>query len=343
MATWHIDIVRREKSGGQVQEQSVVAAAAYLCGEHFLDYDYSTKSGEVIYTEILAPHGAPEWVYDWKTLWQSLEKGEVQKNAQLARSIYFSLPPELTHECHISLVREYAHTFVEEGMITMVAIHDAGTGNPNAHLLLTMRPLSSDGQWVPKSRKVYMLDEHGQKIRLPSGEYKSYKQRTTTWDDPGNVEKWRRLWADITNAHLKLAGLEHLQIDHRSYERQGIQKIPGIRLSCDEYNLEQQGIHTEGGEMNRIIHTTNEMLDEIEELRKKMLHTHRGRGLSAHQKELKKAWKELHERERQIKELSEVVLAEVWKMLKEEVAIMFSGLRRGGETKKRKEKGRLSP
>ena len=32
--------------------------------------------------------------------------------------------------------------------------------------------------WLPKSRKVYDLDENGERIRLPSGNWKSHKEDT---------------------------------------------------------------------------------------------------------------------------------------------------------------------
>ena len=54
-------------------------------------------------------------------------------------------------------------------MIADFAIHDKGDGNPHAHILLTMRAMDEQGKWLPKSRKVYDLDENGERIRLASG------------------------------------------------------------------------------------------------------------------------------------------------------------------------------
>ena len=55
-------------------------------------------------------------------------------------------------------------------MVADFAIHDKGNGNPHAHIMLTMRAFNEQGKWMPKARKVYDLDENGQRIRLPSGE-----------------------------------------------------------------------------------------------------------------------------------------------------------------------------
>ena len=58
------------------------------------------------------------------------------------------------------------------------AIHDKGDGNPHAHVMLTMRAMDEHGKWLPKSRKVYDLDESGERIKLPSGRWKSHKEDT---------------------------------------------------------------------------------------------------------------------------------------------------------------------
>ena len=53
------------------------------------------------------------------------------------------------------------------------AIHDTDSGNPHCHIMLTMRPLDERGAWAAKSKKEYDLDENGERIRLPSGRYKT--------------------------------------------------------------------------------------------------------------------------------------------------------------------------
>lgn len=58
-------------------------------------------------------------------------------------------------------------------MIVDYAIHDKGDGNPHAHVMLTMRAMDEHGKWLPKARRVYILDENGEKIPLPNGDYKN--------------------------------------------------------------------------------------------------------------------------------------------------------------------------
>ena len=82
------------------------------------------------------------------------------------------------------------------------AIHDTDSGNPHCHIMLTMRPLDGRGAWAAKSKKEYDLDENGERIRLPSGRYKTHKVDLTGWNDKDNTLLWRKAWADFTNDFL---------------------------------------------------------------------------------------------------------------------------------------------
>ena len=208
IAIYHcnISIVSRGKG------KSAVAAAAYRSGEKLtnewdgMTHDYTRKGG-VVHTEILLPPNAPPSFSDRSTLWNSVELYEKAGNAQLAREIDAALPIELSREEQIRLVREYCSSqFVSRGMCVDFAIHDTGKGNPHCHIMLTMRPLDERGAWAAKSKKEYDLDENGERIRLPSGRYKTHKVDLTGWNDKGNALLWRKAWADISNAYLERAG-----------------------------------------------------------------------------------------------------------------------------------------
>ena len=49
--------------------------------------------------------------------------------------------------------------------------------------MLTMRAIDENGKWMPKSRKVYDLDENGERIKLTSGRRKSHKEDTVDWNE----------------------------------------------------------------------------------------------------------------------------------------------------------------
>ena len=85
---------------------------------------------------------------------------------------------------------------------------------------------------------------------------------TTDWNDKGNVEIWRAAWAAYTNRALESAGRPE-RIDHRSYKRQGIDKIPSVHLGPAASQMEKRGIRTDKGEVNRQIAADNKLLKEI--------------------------------------------------------------------------------
>ena len=267
IAIYHcsIKIVSRGKG------KSAVAAAAYRSGEKLtnewdgLTHDY-TKKGGVVHSEILLPAHTPPAFSDRSILWNSVELSEKSNNAQLAREVEIALPVELSREEQTRLVREYCSSqFVSKGMIADFNLHDTGGGNPHAHILLTMRPLDERGAWLPKSKKEYVLDENGEKIRLPSGRYKTRKVDLVDWNNRENAEVWRRAWADLANEYLEKNNRPE-RIDHRSYERQGIDQIPTVHVGVSATQMEKKGIVTERGELNRNIKAANRILREIRRL-----------------------------------------------------------------------------
>jgi len=267
IAIYHcsIKIVSRGKG------KSAVAAAAYRSGEKLtnewdgLTHDY-TKKGGVVHSEILLPAHAPPAFSDRSTLWNNVELSEKSNNAQLAREVEIALPVELSREEQTRLVREYCSSqFVSKGMIADFNLHDTGGGNPHAHILLTMRPLDEKGAWLPKSKKEYVLDENGEKIRLPSGRYKTRKVDLVDWNNRENAEVWRMAWADLANEFLAQNNRPE-RIDHRSYERQGIDQIPTVHVGVSATQMEKKDIVTERGELNRNIMAANRILREIRRL-----------------------------------------------------------------------------
>ncbi|HES6041673.1 TPA: MobA/MobL family protein, partial [Streptococcus pyogenes] len=237
-----------------------------------------TRKGGIAHTEILLPQNAPQEFVNRSVLWNSVEKIEKSKNSQLAREIEVALPKELDREKQINLVREYVkENFVKVGMCADIALHDKNDGNPHCHILLTMRPLNEDTTWGAKSKKEYILDENGEKVKLKSGNYKTRKINTTDWNEQGKAEEWRKAWADITNKYLEENSI-HDKVDHRSYQRQGIEQIPTIHLGVSATQMEKKGIATDRGNINREIKHQNAILREISRRIKALLNWIRGIG-----------------------------------------------------------------
>ena len=202
--------------------RSAVAAAAYRAGEKLRNdhencvADFSRRKG-VLHTEILAPEGAADWVFDREALWNEAEASERRKDAQLAREVELALPHELDHEQRLTLLRTYVKKhFVDRGMVADIALHashkEGDQRNVHAHVMLTMRKLLPRGL--------------GPKVR--------------EWNNKANVKVWRREWARAQNASLVRAG-HQASVDHRSYRAQGINKQPGIHEGPKTRRMRQRG------------------------------------------------------------------------------------------------------
>ena len=258
-----ISIVQRS------QQQSAIAAAAYQSGEKlFCEYDqqvkhYPEKRG-IVHNEILLPANAPQKYADRNTLWNAAEAVEKQWNSQLARRWVLTIPREIPPDQYAVLVREFCEQqFVSKGMCVDFAIHDKGDGNPHAHVMLTMRAMDERGKWLPKSRKVYDLNENGERIKLPSGRWKSHKEDTVDWNDQKYCEIWRHEWEVIQNRYLE-ANDRPERVDLRSYARQGLDIVPTVHEGAAVRQMEKRGIQTNIGNLNREIRAANRLMKYME-------------------------------------------------------------------------------
>jgi ATP-dependent exoDNAse (exonuclease V) alpha subunit len=218
MAIYHLSAKVMSRSTGR----SIVAAAAYRSGTCLVEektgkvHDYSRKAVE--HTEILAPAGSPDWIYDRQTLWNRVEAIEKRKDAQLAREVEIALPRELTPEARLDLLRQFVREeFISRGMVADIGVHcpkarDGGEA-PHAHVLLTLRPIEGEG--------------FGQKAR--------------EWNDRQLLESWRGRWADAANHALERAAKEE-RIDHRSYAARGINREPEPKLGMTHQLMQKAGL-----------------------------------------------------------------------------------------------------
>ena len=267
MAIYHLEAKVVSRGTGR----SAVAASAYLsCSRLYNDYDgiqhdYTKKQG-LVWQQMFLPEYAPQEWQDREKLWNAVEEVETAKDSRLAREFVVALPIELNREQQIELLQDFIREqFVSDGMCADAAIHDTDGHNPHAHILLTVRPLDEQGKWLPKSRKVYDLDENGERIRLASGRWKSHKEDTVDWNDQKYAEIWRQGWADTANRYLEAIGSPE-RLDLRSYARQGIDKIPTVHMGPAVSQLEKKGIQTNIGNLNRDIKAANSLMQSIRQM-----------------------------------------------------------------------------
>ena len=269
MALFHLSVTQTKRSAGQ----SAIASAAYRSGEklyseYYGEYSDYTRKGGVICSDILLPSHVPPEYADRQTLWNAVEKAERGKNAQLAYSFDIALQNEFSLEENIALARQFLlEQFVSRGMVVDFAVHqpdreDGGIPNPHFHVLCPIRPIEQNGKWGCKQHRVYELDEDGNRIRDADGKFVFNAVPTTDWGSPETLEYWRQTWAELCNAKFAEKGID-VRIDHRSYERQGVELLPTVHEGATVRAMEKKGIRTEKGEFNRWIKATNAVIRDI--------------------------------------------------------------------------------
>ncbi len=228
---------------------SAVAAAAYRSGTKLKDertgkiHRYDKRSG-VAETFILLPSntshlfvpdaqmGVPDAdqqkdhlseLPDRAFLWNAVEASETRKNSCVARELILALPHELSYKERSDLTRDMALYLMERYRVAVdSAIHAPVEGdghdsrNYHAHILFSTRELTSTGF----GKKTRILDD---KV--------TGKEET---------ELIRKVWETLSNDALSRAGHGDVQIDHRSLEEQGIDRIPQIHVGPHAWHGEGQ-------------------------------------------------------------------------------------------------------
>ncbi len=229
MAIYHLHV----KVIGRKSGSSAVASAAYRSGSRLRDerldrsHDFSGKRG-VAHSEVMLPENAPQVWSDPERLWNDVEAFEVRKDAQLAREVEFAIPRELTQAQGIELARDFVRgEFVDRGMIADLNVHwdmaEDGLPKPHAHVMLTMRQVSVNG------------DENG------------FGPKVRDWNRTEMVERWRERWPELANERLAELDID-ARIDHRSLEAQGIALEPQSQIGAPAKRIEVRGIEGRGTE-----------------------------------------------------------------------------------------------
>lgn len=213
-------------------------------------HDYRRKHG-IIDSFAFFPDGIDtSWVMDSEQLWNAVEEAEKRKDARLGREIVLALPSELSPTERKAVTAEMAqHVADRYGVAVDAAIHaPSGKGddrNFHVHMLVSARRITPNG----------------------------FGEKTRELDDrergPAEVEHIRSEWARLANRALEKAG-QQITIDHRSFQRQGVNRIPTLHLGASANALERRGIQTRIGDRNRSAQVVNarvEALEKMERLR----------------------------------------------------------------------------
>lgn len=263
-------IVQRSKG------QSIIASAAYIShtkmrdattGETF--YFRQRAKNEVRYHHVYLCDGAPQEFSDPEVLWNDLLRHENKTSrattAQLARKFRVCFPQGMTIEKEIDLVDQFCESLTKKGMMVQAVIHDKADGNPHCHMLMTMRKYK-DGKWQAKTKKVYDLDDRGNRIPLIDKhtglqkidnkgrkQWKCHKEHCTNWDRKDQVEQWRKHWAELCNQNLS----NEQKLTEKSYKDQGIEKIPKKHEGWKVRQIVAAGGSSEIREYNDLVDAAN--------------------------------------------------------------------------------------
>lgn len=82
------------------------------------------------------------------------------------------------------------------------------------------------------------------------------------WNSVNTVEAWRESWASSINREFEKKNINE-RVDHRSFERQGIDKLSTKHLGVKVNQMEKRGIETDRGNINREIIISNRQVHEI--------------------------------------------------------------------------------
>lgn len=271
MSMYHLSVQIIGRSDGR----SAVAAAAYRAAAKLYEQETDTiksyiNKEHVVYTDIMLPQNAPIEYLNRENLWNSVHAIEKNSNAQLAREFNMAFPVEFDLSTKKTVLYRFMKMLCDQGMCADGAIHDLAH-NPHAHIMATLRAIDEQGNWLPKQRKVNVLDAEGNRIPIldRKGKQKTDKAgrkqwkaeiiKTTNWDEEDTLEQWRKAWADICNDYLDK---EH-QIDHRSYKDRGIEQTPTVHIGVAAAAMERMGIQTERGDQNRGIRAANAYIASV--------------------------------------------------------------------------------
>ena len=263
--------------------QSAVACAAYRAGDVLDDakygktHNYGKKSG-VMSSDIVLPFAlkALGVSVDREMLWNLAEAAESRSDSRVAREWLINLPHELSESERYELAIKFTQKLVDDmDVIADVCIHrpvmklpfdpDAkpsskrlreGEENPDprnfhAHIMVTTRaPLVGPNKTLAFNPKLKTPFEWSNKKRKAKGLPSSMQE----------IKRIREMWVDTAN---KVLAQHHLPLmDARSYQDQGLDQQPTIKMGVEATAMERRGIATEKGNTNRAIKARNKLVAE---------------------------------------------------------------------------------
>ena len=203
----HIEPVLRSSGQSLIMRVAYQTAGAMRNPRTGQWHNFRYKSSEIGGTLLITPHAETSNREAITAFWGQVEQHHKRKDAVPGRTASVALPCELSREENLRLMYGYGRWLSKTyGIGVQVTAHQLDGGNPHFHLTITSCAVLPDGSF---GKKVMRLDP----IAMQRNKEES------------PAETLRATWADMVNKAYAEAGIaEH--VDHRSYERRGINKIP---------------------------------------------------------------------------------------------------------------------
>lgn len=252
---------------GRGKGAGVMHKAAYRSGERLFDErsgewtaDYRKRRRSVIDKFIVTQGDAAAWRCNRQRLWNAAEAAEARRNGRIATELELGLPHELAPAQRKKLLLDFlAPIIARHGVAADVVIHTAHDDrNIHAHVLLTHRELGAGGFGeIANARTITKKIKGREKLIGIAGVVAT----------PADVEAIRKAWADAVNGAYAMAGL-NIRVDHRSFDRRGIEDVPGIHLGPKASAMERrQPGSSDRGDINRKIELHNAHRRKLRQLR----------------------------------------------------------------------------
>lgn len=153
-------------------------------------------------------------------------------NARVIDKITVALPIELDSDERVELVRQFAKDLCQSRIPWVAAFHDRDEDqqNPHVHMILRDRDFQTGKRVLNTSAR-------------------------------GSTEQLRQAWELTVNEALERRGIS-ARVSRLSNEARGIEVAATVHLGPSAEHLEERGVKTRRGEMNRKIRRTNQAFEE---------------------------------------------------------------------------------
>jgi hypothetical protein len=247
MAIYYLGVKSFGRSAGTGGSVST-SAAAYRSGERIRDertgrvYDHSHRR-DIEHKEILLPSrfndadAKPDWARDRSQLWNRVEHSEPRANARVAREYVLALPHELNATQRTALARSFAQEISDHYLNAVdLAVHQPRTDprNFHAHLLTTTREVTAQGLGAKTFAELNGSQRFELGLPRAMEEHAQIRQR----------------WAEVTNEHLRQAGLE-VRVSHTPRAEEYLKQQTRPWLPRVAWEIEKRGGHSVLGDRVR--------------------------------------------------------------------------------------------